>query len=360
VHNARGSWSPASHRYHARPSLGVYARQTFAERLIGEPAPQCTAVFANASARLWRAHEDVAVLSFNTRLNTINAEILASIQQAVDIAERDFAGLVIWQFEPPFSAGANLKEFNALMHQQGTAGVEAILRDFQAATQRLRYARVPTVAAVRGLVLGGGCEVMLHCARVVACMESRIGLVETAVGVLPAGGGCKELVQRLASAARRVSPLEGLAGVFELIRTARLAESAEEGRDLGYLRESDVIIMNPDELLHVAIGQARALADAAHHPPCREAIPVTGNDGMRRLQADMQQALAAGSMSEHDAYIGLRVARVLTGGEIEPDALLAEETLLDLERQGFVELIQHPLTRARIDHMLTTGRALRN
>jgi 3-hydroxyacyl-CoA dehydrogenase len=154
--------------------------------------------------------------------------------------------------------------------------------------------------------------------------------------------------------------LEELAGVFELIRTARLAESAEEGRDLGYLRESDVIIMNPDELLHVAIGQARALADAAYHPPCREAIPVTGHDGMRRLQADMQQALAAGSMSEHDAYIGLRVAHALTGGEAEAGALLAEQTLLDLERQGFVELIQHPLTRARIDHMLTTGKALRN
>lgn len=360
AHNAKGSWSPAACAYLPRSTLEVYARQPYTERLCGEPARPCASIFENASARLWRAHDDVAVLSFNTRLNVINAEVLESMHRAVDLAEREFAGLVIWQSAPPFSAGADLKEFNAVMGSQGPEGVEAILRRFQAATRRLRYARVPTVAAVRDLVLGGACEVMMHCARTVACMESRIGLVETGVGVLPAAGGCKEMARRAASIAGGRDPLEELARAFGLIMTARRSGSAEEARVFGYLRESDVIIMNPDELLHVAVEQVRALGAAGYRPPAQAAIPVSGRDGMRRLNEDMRQALASGRMSEHDAHIGLRVALALAGGEIDPGTAVAEDTLLDIERQGFLELLRHPRTQARIHHTLSTGQALRN
>ncbi|MCG3202428.1 MAG: putative 3-hydroxyacyl-CoA dehydrogenase [Gammaproteobacteria bacterium] len=360
AHNAGGSWSPGSRRYLPRPALKVYTRQRYPEPLCGEPAPPCAVIFENASARLWRAHDDVAVLSFNTRLNVINAEILESMHRAVDLAERGFAGLVIWQFAPPFSAGADLKEFNAVMRTQGLPGVEAILRSFQGATRRLRDAQVPTVAAVRDLALGGACEVMMHCARTVACTDSRIGLVETGVGVLPAAGGCKEMARRVVAGGRGCNPLEELTRVFGRIMTARRSGSAEQARDFGYLRETDLIIMNPGELLHVAVGQARALAEAGYHPPCHAPIPVCGRDGMRRLNEDMRQALASGRMTEHDAYIGLRVALALTGGEIEPGTLVAEDALLDIERRGFLELLQHPRTQARIHHTLTTGEALRN
>jgi len=360
AHNAKGSWSPAARAYRPRSTLEVYARQPYSERLCGEPARPCAGIFENASARLWRAHGDVAVLSFNTRLNVINAEVLESMHRAVDLAEREFAGLVIWQFAPPFSAGADLKEFNAVMRTQGLPAVEAILRRFQAATQRLRYARVPTVAAVRDLVLGGACEVMMHCARTVACMESRIGLVETGVGVLPAAGGCKEMARRTASAGGGRDSLEGLARAFGLIMSARRSGSAEEARVFGYLRESDVIIMNPEELLHVAVEQVQALADAGYRPPALTAIAVSGRDGMRRLNEEIGRALASGRMSEHDAYIGLRVALALTAGEIDPGTAVAEDTLLDIERQGFLELLRHPRTQARIQHTLSTGQALRN
>lgn len=360
AHNTAGSWSPVAHRYLPRSTLRVYTRQPYSERLCGESAPPRAKIFENASACLWRARDDVAVLSFRTRLNVINAEVLESMRRAVDLAEREFAGLVIWQFAPPFSAGADLKEFNAVMRTQGLPGVEAILRSFQGATRRLRYARVPTVAAVHDLVLGGACEVMMHCARTVACMESRIGLVETGVGVLPAAGGCKEMARRAASIGRRCDPLAELTRIFGRIATARRSGSAEQARDFGYLRETDVIIMNPEELLHVAVEQARALAEAGYRSPCHTPIPVSGRDGMRRLNEDMQQALASGRMTEHDACIGLRVALALTGGEIEPGTPVAEDTLLDIERRGFLDLLQHPRTQARIHHTLTTGEALRN
>jgi 3-hydroxyacyl-CoA dehydrogenase len=201
----------------------------------------------------------------------------------------------------------------------------------------------------------------MHCDRAVATLETYVGLVEAGVGLLPAGGGCKEAALRAAQEARGSDLFAFVRRYFELIAKAEVARSGEHAKELGYLRAADTIVMNRFELLTVAKAQLRALAESGYRPPLHpRSIPVAGRSAIATFQAYMVNMLEGGYISEHDYLIGTKVATVLCGGEVEAGSLVDEDWLLDLERTHFMELIATEKTQARIDHMLKTGKPLRN
>ena len=398
VHGPQGSYSPAIHSYQGRSKLPVYRRQPFPATLVGEELRYGETIFETDGVRCWHTGDDIAIVSFKSRMHAIGGDVLEGVLRALDEAERNYMGLVIWQTEPPFSVGANLKatqsggekrsqpsalsklfrtvrreaESLALkaarqigMADQLMAGrlaeVEQLVERFQETTQALKYSMVPTVAAVDGLALGGGCEFVMHCDRAVAALESYIGLVEVGVGLLPAGGGCKEFAMRAAADAKGGDLGPFIQKYFRAVAMAEVARSAEHAQEIGYLRPSDRIIMNRYELLHVAKAELRALAEAGYRPPLRQkAIPVAGRNAIGTIKAFMVNMLQGGHISDHDYLIGSKVATVMCGGEIESGSLVDEQWLLDLERRHFMELIATEKTQARIEQMLKTGRPLRN
>ena len=399
----RESVTGLSPDYQPRSQLPVYQRQLFPDRLLGEPVHYGETIFETADVRLWHTGDDIAILSFKTKMHTISNEVLDGILRAVDEAEAHCSALILWQMEAPFSAGANLLQvMQGVQEPAQDAGlfgklkqaadrvkytvagggglgeivnaatghvphVEEVVAKFQQVSQRLRYAQVPTIAAVYGLALGGCCEFSMHCTRIVASLESYIGLVEVGVGLLPAGGGCKEMALRAANEARYLSGGGGgdifphLKRYFQQIAMGEIARSAELARDMGYLRPFDRIVLNRFELLHVAKAEARALTATAYRPPLQpRQIPVAGRPGIATLKAAMINLLEGGFISEHDYNIGCRIAETLCGGDVEAGSLVDEQWLLDLERRNFMELIATEKTRARIDHMLKNGKPLRN
>jgi 3-hydroxyacyl-CoA dehydrogenase len=241
------------------------------------------------------------------------------------------------------------------------AEVEALVEQFQETTQALKYSAIPTVAAVDGLALGGGCEFIMHCDRAVATLESYIGLVEVGVGLLPAGGGCKEFAMRAASEAKGGDIGPHIQRYFKTVAMGEVGRSAEHARELGYLKPTDLVIMNRYELLHVAKAQIRALAEAGYRPPLRQkAIPVAGRNAIGTIKAFIVNMREGGQISQHDYVIGSKVAEVLCGGEVEGGSLVDENWLLELERRHFMELLATEKTQARIEHMLKNGKPLRN
>src|SRR5690606_25007853 len=282
VHAAEGSYSPAQDAKLPRSSLGVYRRQRFPDPLLGESFAQGDTVFENDGVRLWTDGDDVGVVSFKTKMHTVSDAVLDGVQEAVGIAEKTFAGLVLWQPKEPFSAGADLAGALGLLQAGKVDAFEAMVANFQATSQRVKYSLVPVVAAVRGLALGGGCEFQMHSARTVAHLESYIGLVEAGVGLLPAGGGLKELALRASEAAGPDGDVFAeLKRVFEMVAMAKVSGSALEARELGLLRPCDATVFHAHDLLHVARGQALALADRGHRPPLpARRIRVAGDVGI--------------------------------------------------------------------------------
>lgn len=399
VHSAQGSYAPAYHDIRPRSSLPVYHRQLYPDRLLGETAYYGETVFENDEVRLWHSGDGIAILSFKSKMHTISNEVLDGILRAVDEAESGFRALILWQTEPPFSAGANLlqmmqglqdgeaAESGGLMGKlkgalsrvkytvAGGGGlgdivdaatgnvtrVEAVVAKFQQVSQRLKYSMVPTIAAVDGLALGGGCEFSIHCTRIVATLETYIGLVEVGVGLLPAGGGCKEMAQRAAQDAKGGDIFPFLKRYFQHIAMGEVAKSAEMAREMGYLRQSDRIVLNRFELLHIAKQEAIALNASDYRPPLHSRqIPVVGRAGIANFKAAMVNMLEGGFISEHDYNIGCRVAEVMCGGDVEAGSLVDEQWLLDLERRNFMELLATEKTQARVEYMLKNGKPLRN
>jgi 3-hydroxyacyl-CoA dehydrogenase len=268
--------------------------------------------------------------------------------------------LVLWQPEPPFSAGANLAQFLPLLKSGDLEAIDQAVAKFQRATLRLRYSQIPVIGAPHGLALGGGCELLMHCDRVVAALETYCGLVEVGVGLIPAGGGSKELAFRAASRAPDDDPFPFLSSYFEKVAKGMVAKSAEEAKQFGLLREADIVMFNSDELLYVARAQARAMAEACYRPPLPRRFRVAGRTGVANLRSVIVNMHAGGFISDHDQAIGVRLAEALCGGDIEPGTEVDEQWLLRLEREAFVELAQTELTQARIEHMLKTGKPLRN
>lgn len=362
VHAADGSYSPARNAKLPRSALPVYRRQRFPDPLLGESFPQGETVFENDGVRLWTDGDGVGVVSFKTKMNTVSDAVLEGVQQAVAIAEQKFKGLVIWQPKEPFSAGADLAGALGALQAGKIAEFEAMVANFQATSQRIKYSLVPVVAAVRGLALGGGCEFQMHSARTVASLESYIGLVEAGVGLLPAGGGLKEIAVRASQAAGPGGDVFAeLKRTFETVAMAKVSASAVEAKELGLMRANDLVVFNAYEQLHIAKQQVLALAESGYRPPLpARRIQVAGDVGIATFKMLLVNMLEGRFISEYDYEIATRIATVLCGGEVDRGALVDEEWLLALERKHFVELAQQEKTQARIAHMLKTGKPLRN
>ena len=363
VHDATGSYSPGRNAQVPRSANPVYARQRFPDALLGEKFSQGRTVFENDGVRLWADEgDDIAVVSFKTKMHTVSDHVLDGLQESISRAEKEFAGLVIWQPKEPFSAGADLAGALGLLQAGDIQGFEAMVANFQATSQRIKYALVPVVAAVRGLALGGGCEFQMHAAKSVFSLESYIGLVEAGVGLLPAGGGLKEFAVRASDAAGPGGDVFAqLKPAFESVAMGKVSTSAFEAKELKLARDNDGIVFNAFELLHVAKAQARALAESGYRPPLpARRIQVAGDVGIATFKMMLVNMLEGRFISPHDYEIASRIATVMCGGEVDRGALVDEQWLLKLEREHFVALAQMPRTQERIVHMLKTGKPLRN
>ncbi len=320
---------------------------------------------SNSSASLWRLDGGVLCAEFHSKMNTITSETLDLVLEAVDEMERgEHAGLVIGNCSENFSAGANLAQLLEAARGGRFAEIEAMIRRFHGSALRIRYAAKPVVAAVRGLGLGGGLEIPLSCHRIQAAAESYIGLVELGVGVIPAGGGTREMACRAAEAVppgTKADLFPHVRRAFETIGRARASRSGLEARTMGFLRESDGISMNRDRVLGDARAVVLGLAEMGFRPPPpRDAVRVLGRPGIAELAAIIHLLRSAGEITEHDALIAGKLARILCGGEVDEDVTVSEQHLLDLELEAFLSLLGEPKTQERIDHMLKTGKPLRN
>ena len=360
VHSSEGSYSPVQDQDVPRSSLPVYWRQLVPAMLAGEEQAQGETVFENDGLRAWTLGDGVVVVSFKTKLNTVGPQVLSGIRDSIQAAAAGYKAVVLWQWEEPFSAGADLNSMMPAFESGDWDSIEAVVKSFQDTSMAIKYAPVPVVAAVRGLALGGGCEFVMHSHRVVAALESYIGLVEVGVGLLPAGGGCKELALRAAHEAKGGDLLAALRNYFQNVAMANVAKSAEEARELGYLRPADVVVLNSYEVLHVARCEALALAE--HWRPLLPAqpFPVAGRSGKATIQALLLNMRAGGYISDYDATLSGLVAEVMTGGDVEAGTLVDEQWILELERKHFMWLLRQEQTQARIGYMLSTGKPLRN
>jgi 3-hydroxyacyl-CoA dehydrogenase len=318
----------------------------------------------NGSASLVDLGDRVLCLEIHSPASAVDAAVIELGYEALtELEEGDWQGLVIANQAANFCVGANLGEIGMAAYQGAYDQVKEAARGLQELLAGFRFAPRPVVAAPHGQTLGAGAEICLHADRVVASLETYLGLVETAVGLVPAGGGCKELVRRLVSPAMRVAdapPLPFLQRVFETIALAKVATSAVEARELGFLASEDRIVLNADHLLAEAKWEVLELAPG-YRPPAREAsVFAAGRPTLAALELGVRTMQWGGYASEHDGLIGRHLARVLCGGELSAAQWVGEEHLLALERDAFVELLRTDKTMERIQAMLTTGKPLRN
>ena len=376
-HTPEGSWSAAEGKYIPRSSLPVYKKQAFRASLLGDGSPDPrtagTTIYENPDLRAWvdDRQPEVLIASFKSKMNTFSPDVLNGLQKAVKIAEEHYSGLVIWQPTSlklgtpggPFSAGANLEAALPMVMKSGPSGVEPFVKLFQDTMMRVKYSQVPVVAAVSGVALGGGCELVLQSARRVAAMESYIGLVEVGVGLLPAGGGLKEAAIRAAQGvnlAGNTNFLDFTKASFENAAMAKVSSSAQEAMRMAYLKTGDIIVANVYELLALAQSQVKAMRYSGYRPPIPTLIPVGGRSVASTVMGQVVNMRDGGFISEHDAHIAQKIIEIITGGNVDAGTLVTEEWLLKLERQAFVELIGHPKTMERIMGLLQNGKPVRN
>jgi 3-hydroxyacyl-CoA dehydrogenase len=298
-------------------------------------------------------------VEFHSKMNTIGGDTIAMVRRGLERAATDFAALVIGHETEPFSAGANLALLLLAAEDGEWDEVDGMVRAFQAMTQAIKYSPVPVVVAPAGLTLGGGCEICLHADRLQVAAELYIGLVEVGVGLIPAGGGTKEMVVH---ANARGGDLDAnVRAAFETIGFGRVSTSVDDARRLGLVRDVDGVSMNRDRLIGDAKAHALArVADGYLPPRPGVPIPVGGADARALLDLGVHLAHRAGRVSDHDVTIGHALTRVLTGGDLPYRTTVTEAHLLDLEREAFLSLCAEPKTIARIRHTLATGKTLRN
>ncbi|HVQ36529.1 MAG TPA: enoyl-CoA hydratase/isomerase family protein, partial [Pyrinomonadaceae bacterium] len=319
----------------------------------------------NSGASLIDIGDGVACLEFHSKMNSIGGDTLQMLKQSLVEVEKNFVGLVVGNQGVNFSVGANIMLMLMEAQDENWEELDMMGRAFQAATMSLRYSPKPVVVAPFNLVFGGGCEMVLHGDRVRAAAETYIGLVEVGVGIIPAGGGTKELLLRtLDSIPKNVSdadPFPFVKRAFETIALAKVATSAEEARTLGFLSADDTISMNKDRLIADAKKEVLALAASGYvQPQQRTDILALGNPALATLKLGIHQMKRGGYISEHDALIGEKLARILTGGDLNHETRVSEQYLLDLEREAFLSLAGTRKTQERLAAMLKTGKPLRN
>jgi 3-hydroxyacyl-CoA dehydrogenase len=326
-------------------------------------------VMENNSASLVDIGDDVFCIEFHTKMNAINEEIMDSIGEALDYVDQNGVGLVIGNeaggMPGAFSAGADLSFVSKLCHDKSYTEIEAFLKKGQAGIQRAKYSPFPIIAAPYGMVLGGGCEVCLGADKIVAHSELYMGLVEIGVGLLPAGGGTMNLWKKYITAlpaktAKDTDLAKFFVPAFMKIAMAAVSMSAAQAMGNGFLGQADRIVFNRDNLIGEAKKEVLKMVDDGYVPPAKQPLIVMGDAGQGMVYSEIFNLLNGNFMSEYDAFLAKRIAYVMSGGEVKTGSAVDEDTLLKLERDAFVDFCKEEKTIARIDHMLKTGKPLRN
>ena len=389
VYSDEGAFDPNKSQFIPRSSHPVYERHLNKALLNGENQNQFDILIDGESTKLIDIGNGIASVSFKTKMNVLSSSVLTELPECLDYLENNgFHALIFRQEQEHFCAGANLYEvisavkLGLLEKDPGIASkakkkafevmhpelpklgklysIKKTVRMLQDLLMRLKHGKILTIAAVDGLALGGGCELLLHCNKVVASMNSYIGLVEVGIGALPAGCGSKEMALRayLNKESDDIFPL--LSKHFEQIAMAKVSASALEAREMGYLTSEDVIIANPNELLYVAKHQALAMLESGFRPPLDDTFKVVGKAGHANIMAQVANLFEGQFMSEHDKYCISSLAKVMTGSLVEENTVVNSKMILDLERKYFVELLGTQKTQDRIEYMLRNSKPLRN
>lgn len=319
----------------------------------------------NSGASLIDLGDGVACLEFHSKMNAIGGDTLQMLKQSLAEVEKNFVGLVIGNQGANFSVGANVMLMLMEAQEENWEELDMMVRAFQASIMSVRYSPKPVVVAPFNMVFGGGCEFVLHADRVRAAAETYIGLVEVGVGIIPAGGGTKEMLVRAVDSIPKntddVDPFPFVKRAFETIALAKVATSAEEARTFGFLSGEDSISMNSDRLIADAKKEVMALAASGYvQPQPRTDVLALGQSALSTLKLGIHQMKRGGYISDHDAEIGEQLARILSGGDLNHPTRVSEQYLLDLEREAFLSLIGKRKTQERMAHMLKTGKPLRN
>jgi len=349
-------------KYYDIPSKSYKVIPGTEDLVILENIRETNKVWGNAGASLFDIGDGVLCLEFHTKMNAIGQEVIEGIETAISMAEKDYKGLVIGNEGENFSAGANLAMLFMFAGDQEFDEVNLMVAQFQNTMKRAKFSSIPVVAAPAGLTLGGGCELSLHCDAIQAHAETYIGLVEVGVGLIPGGGGTKELTLRVADSVTSGDPeLNRLQEAFMNIATAKVATSAEEARGMSILRPQDGVTLNRKRLLSDAKAKVLELHEAGYTQPAeRKDIKVQGRVGLALFEAGINGMLLGNYISEHDAKIARKLGWIMCGGDLTQPQEVSEQYLLDLERQMFVELTAEPKTLERIHSILFKGKPLRN
>lgn len=319
-------------------------------------------VWGNAGASLIDIGDGVVNLEFHSKMNTLGSEVVEAINKSIALAEKNHAGLVIANNGPNFSAGANLAMLLMYAIEQEYDEIDLMIRTFQNTMMRARYSSIPVVVAPHGLTLGGGCELTLHADRVQIAAETYMGLVEMGVGLIPGGGGTKELTLRISDGFEDGDiQLNALKNAFLTIGTAKVSTSGQETFDLGFLRRGDKVSVNKNHQISDAKQMVIELAEAGYTQPVkRKDIKVLGKSGLGMVYAGANTMYSGGYISEYDKFLSEKLGYIMCGGDLSAPTLVSEQYLLDLERETFLSLTGQKKTLERIQHMLNTGKPLRN
>ena len=320
-------------------------------------------VFKNPGCVIEDLGDGILNIEFQSKMNTIGSDVLSGLNKAIDIAEKDFQGLVIGNQAANFSVGANIGMIFMLAVEQEYDELNMAVKMFQNTMMRMRYSSIPTICAPYGMCLGGGCELSLHTDKVVAAAETYIGLVEFGVGIIPGGGGSKEMTLRASDTFKKNDvELNVLQEYFMTIGMAKVSTSAYEAFDMGILQKGkDIVIVNKDRQIAMAKAQAKIMAEAGYTQPIhRKDIKVLGKQALGMFLAGTDAMEASKYISEHDHKIANKLAYIMAGGNLSEPTLVSEQYLLDLEREAFLSLCTEPKTLERIQHILKTGKPLRN
>ena len=320
-------------------------------------------VFKNSGVVVEDLGDGILNVEFQSKMNTIGGDVLAGLNKAIDLAEKDFAGLVVGNQAANFSVGANIGMIFMMAAEQEYDELNMAIKYFQDTMMRMRYSSIPTIAAPHGMALGGGCEISLHADKVVAAAETYMGLVEFGVGVIPGGGGSKEMALRAQDTFKKGDvELNTLQEYFLTIGMAKVSTSAYEAFDMGVLQKGkDVIVVNKDRQIAVAKAHAKLMADAGYTQPVKRTdIKVLGKQALGMFLVGTDAMQDSKYISEHDMKIANKLAYVMAGGDLSEPTMVSEQYLLDLEREAFLSLCTERKTLERIQHMLTKGKPLRN
>jgi len=318
-------------------------------------------IWANAEASIQDLDDGIINLEFRSKMNSIGGGVITGINKAIDLAEKDYQGLVIGNQADNFSVGANLAMIMMMASEQDWWELNMAIKTFQDTMMKVRYSAIPVVVAPHGMTLGGGCEVSLHADKIVAAAETYMGLVEVGVGVIPGGGGTKEMTRRAAK--HLISDdvkTNHLREAYMTVAMAKVATSVYEAKNLGFLRGEDIIVVNKDRQIAEAKKHTVLLAEAGYTQPVPEKVKVLGKEAMGMFYVGSDQMVAGNYISEHDRLIANKLGYVMTGGNLSEATEVSQQYLLDLEREAFLSLCGERKTLERIQHMLKTGKPLRN